>query len=205
MRVHSAFFQIVACIGLMYSVTVAADEWRFPLAISYIDGANDVADLYSDNIEREVAGAEVTTLVIPIGISFHPYYEFDSGLGVGVGVGPVMALNAESDSDSPDYDYSNIPVNIDLRYSFVKKGFAPYLRAGIRKNNASGDYVIGDDAGMFYGVGAEFRTSNRVHLGVEITKDNSEVEFIEVDQFGNRSGSKKIKPTNLMVSFYIIF
>ncbi|MCF6337471.1 MAG: outer membrane beta-barrel protein [Gammaproteobacteria bacterium] len=175
------------------------------MAISYISGANDVTDLYSENIESEVAGADVSALTIPIGTSLHPYYEFHSGFGVGAGIGPATVLYAKSSSGSRDYDYLNIPVNVDIRYSFAKKGFAPYLRAGVRKNNASGDYVIGDNAGMFYGIGAEFRTSSRVHLGVEVAQDNSEIAFIVVDQSGNRSGSKKIKPTGLMVSFYMIF
>lgn len=205
MKSHSVFFQIVACVGFMYSVSVTAGEWRFPMAISYISGAKDVADLYSDNIENEVAGADVSSLTIPIGASFHPYYEFDAGFGLGAGIGPAMVLYAKSNSGSRDFDYLNIPVNVDIRYSFSKKGFAPYLRAGVRKNNASGDYEIGDNIGMFYGVGVEFRTSKRVHLGVEVAKDNSEIEFIVVDQFGYRSGSKKIKPTGLIVSVYAIF
>jgi len=205
MKSHNAFFQIVACVSFMYSVSVTAGEWRFPLAISYVGGTNDIADLYSDNIENEVAGADVSSLVIPVGASFHPYYEFDTGFGLGVGIGPAMVLSAKSNSGSRDYDYLNIPVNVDIRYTFSKTGFAPYLRAGVRKNNASGDYEIGDNIGMFYGVGIEFRTSSRVHLGVEVAQDNSEIEFIVVDQFGDRSGSKKIKPTDLMVSFYMIF
>ncbi len=205
MKTHGVFFQIVVCVGFMYSVSATAGEWRFALAVSYISGMNDVADLYSDNIENEVAGADVSSLTIPIGTSFHPYYEFDTGFGLGAGIGPAILLYTKSSSGSRNYDYLNIPVNVDIRYSFSKTGVAPYLRAGVRKNNTSGDYEIGDNAGMFYGVGVEFRTSSRVHLGVEVAKDNSEIEFIVVDQFGYRSGSKKIKPTGLMVSLYAIF
>jgi hypothetical protein len=188
-----------------YFQTAMAGDWRFPLAISYVSGMQDIVDLYKTNIENEIPNSSVSSAGIPIGISFHPYYETDFGLGIGIGVGPIMYLYADASSYG-SYEFTNIPVNADVRFNFLpKNSFAPYVRVGIRKNNASGDYVVSDEAGPYYAIGAEFRSLRRVQFGVELAKDNSKVEFYEVDQYGNRSGTKKISPTDTMITFYIIF
>ena len=199
-------FIFIALISISYINIAAAGDWRFPLAISYVQGAKDVADLYEQNIEHEVPNSSVSSTVWPFGLSFHPYFEFDFGLGIGVGIGPISIIYVDTGTSYGEYDFTNVPVNVDARFNFLpKNSFAPYIRAGVRKNNASGDYVVSDGTGLFYGIGAEFRSLKHVNFAVEIAKDESEIEFYVVDNNRQRSSTKKIKPTGTMISFYVIF
>ncbi|WP_455203171.1 hypothetical protein, partial [Kaarinaea lacus] len=78
MRFKTLVFAIFILLMTGFTQSTWAGQWRFPIAISYIGGINDVADLYDANITQE-SGVEVDSFGIPIGLNFHPYYEFDSG------------------------------------------------------------------------------------------------------------------------------
>jgi len=113
-----------------------AADWRFPLGFTYVSGFEDVVDNYEDNLEAE--GYYVETVDYwPVGISFHPYVQFDNGFGVGAGIGPTMIIYG-------DADFFDIPIGLDVRYTFIPTAsISPYVRIGGRNHLASGDYVEG--------------------------------------------------------------
>jgi len=162
---------------------------HYPVGISYVSGFEDVVELYEDHLRTE---ADTT---IPIGLTFDPYYQFESGLAVGAGVGPVMLA-------SGDVDMVNVPINVSGRYYFDPEGsFSPYLRAGLSYNIASGDFVEGSTLGVFGGAGVEFFRTNPVSWGLEVVFDTSTVEF----ERAFSTGTRDIKPIALKIGMFIIF
>jgi hypothetical protein len=48
-----------------------------------------------------------------------------------------------------DADFFNLPLNLNCRYTFNHQGNVfPYIRAGVSRNFASGDYVEGSKIGF---------------------------------------------------------
>lgn len=93
---------VVAAVFIFVGIGSAqADEWRSPVGVTYVSGIGDIVDQYEDNLHADGFTTESADGV-PVGISFQPYYEFDSGLGMGIGIGPVMAIFG-------DVDFFNIP------------------------------------------------------------------------------------------------
>ena len=176
-------------------------DWRFPLGLTYVSGFEDVIDIYEGNMEAEgyyVYSADYW----PVGISFHPYAEFDSGFGVGFGIGPLIAIMG-------DREFFDIPIGLDFRYTFIPTAnTTPYIRAGGRYHSASGDYVKGTTPGFFGGIGIEFLRGKRVNMGIEISYDASEIELEKKERRGYysyTSTTEKVQPCGLMLSIFVIF
>ena len=165
------------------SSAYAEGEWHFPVGLSYFSGVSDIGDLFEDNIESQstyntIIEADVT--VIPVGITFRPYYEFDSGVGIGMDFGPIMFLYSDQEYID-DVDFFNLPVIATCRYAFNSDGdVSPYVRAGVSYNISSGDYKEGSDPGLFAAVGIEFMRKKAVNMGIEVAYDSSEIEFIDL-------------------------
>jgi hypothetical protein len=181
-------------VTLFVSSSAKAADWRFPLGLTYASGFGDVMDIYEDNLKAE--GYYVySTDYSPVGISFHPYAQFESGFGVGFGVGPLMII-------SGDREFFDIPIGLDFRYTFIPTAnTSPYVRAGGRHHLASGDYVEGSTPGFFGGFGIEFLRDKKVNMGIEVSYDSSEIE-LERRRYNT---TEDVKPSELMVSIFAIF
>ncbi|MEW6419128.1 MAG: outer membrane beta-barrel protein [Nitrospirota bacterium] len=154
----------------------------------------------------EAKGYDVDTeFAWPVGLTFQPYVEFDNGLGVGMGLGPMMIVATNQDAD-----FFNLPVNLNLRYSFLpKEKISPYVRAGASYNITSGDYVEGSKIGFLGALGVEFLRKSPVGFGLEVGYDSSEIEFEEFERpypYGVvKKGTKDIAPINWWASIFIVF
>jgi len=188
-------FLMMVFILCIFSNSVQAGRWRLPVGLAYVNGLEEIVDLYEDNLEAEGYIVD-TSVVFPVGITFQPYFEFDNGFGLGLGVGPIMYI------DGDVADFVNVPINADVRYLFLNKGStAPYLRAGVRTNVASGEYVESSSPGFIGGFGIEFLRDKRVNMGIEILYDSSEIEFTYLPE----NSTKEIKPNEIVFSVYVIF
>ena len=188
------FCMQLVMVMLFASSSALAADWRFPLGLTYVSGFEDVEDIYVDNLEAE--GYSVyDTDYWPVGISFHPYVEFDNGLGVGASIGPTMMIYG-------DADYFDVPIGLDGRYTFIPgASISPYVRVGVRTHLASGDYVEGTTPGFFGAIGLEFLRDRRVSIGAEISTDASEVELERVQH----NDTEDVQPCELMVSVFVVF
>lgn len=177
--------------------SAVANEWRLPVGLTYISGIGDIIDQYEDNLR---ADGYITDSVegLPFGISFQPYYEFDSGLGIGVGVGPVMLIYG-------DIDFLNLPVNVCLRYALMPKSNASvYFRGGLSYNLDSGDYVEDSQAGLIGAVGIEFMRHKPVGFGIEFGYDGSTIELEDRTTL-NPDDTKEYEPVGFMASVFAVF
>jgi opacity protein-like surface antigen len=181
---------------LLVSSSANAADWRFPLGFSYVGNFHKVVDLHKDNLEAEGFNVD-TSWEVPVGLTFQPYVEFDYGLGIGMGLGPMMFISTGGDAD-----FFNLPVNLNLRYSFLpKEKISPYVRAGASYNIASGDYVDNSKIGFLGAVGVEFSRKSPVGFGFEVGVDTSKIEFKDLE----RGGTKDIKPINWWASIFVVF
>jgi hypothetical protein len=184
---------------LTVSSSAIAADWRFPFGVTYVGNFNKVVDIYKDNLEAE--GYTVSTdFAVPVGLTFQPYVEFDMGIGIGMGFGPLMYIKTDMDED-----FFNVPVNLNLRYSFFPKSdISPYVRGGVSYNIASGDYVDKSKPGPFGAVGVEFLRKKPVGFGFEVGYDGSKIEFDDFNSFSTE-GTKDIKPIGFFASIFAIF
>ena len=135
---------------LLLTVALAdAGEWRIPLGFTYINGVGDIHDQLEDNLEAE--GFDTDTVEgFPVGLSFQPYYEFDSGFGIGGGFGPMIWVFG-------DADFFDLPVNLCLRYAILPNHkITPFIRAGASYHIITGDYDEDSEIGLIGGIGVEF-------------------------------------------------
>lgn len=190
----SVVFSVILVFGLG---SVPANEWRIPVGLSYISGMGDILDQYEDNLQ---ADGYITESVdgIPVGVSFQPYYEFDSGLGIGIGFGPVMMIYG-------DVDFLNLPVNACLRYALTPKSrTSVYFRAGLSHNLVNGDYVEDSKIGFLGAMGIELMRDRAVSLGIEIGYDSSTIELEDRTTF-NPNDTKEYEPVGFTVSAFAVF
>lgn len=194
-------FSVAATLALIMllasAISARAEEWRFSLGLTYASGFSDVVDLYVEDLQH--LGYSVTEKSeSPLGISAHPYYQYENGFGVGGGLGPVMAIVAEQ------YTLLIVPVSADVRYVFNPAGeTSPYLRAGVRYNLTSGDFVEGASPGLFGAAGVELlrQKDRKLHGGVELAYDMSTIEMKNL----KKNTTEDIKPVAFMVTAFITF
>ena len=191
-----ALFVCIQLVMVILFVTGSAKaaDWRFPVGLTYISGFEDVVDTYKDNLEAE--GYVVSESdYLPVGLSLHPYVQFDNGFRIGAGMGPFMLIIG----DASHYD---IPVNLNGGYTFIPSAnISPYVRAGIMYHIAGGDYVESSTPGFFGGVGIEFFRHKPVSFGIEVTYDTSEIELERLWY----NDTEDVQPCELMVSIFVIF
>jgi hypothetical protein len=188
---------LVIIITIFFVGSAMAVDWRFPVGITYVNGWSDVKDLYEDNlVARGQSYEEVSGL--PVGLSFHPYAEFDKGYAVGGGIGPAMLIVG-------DWDFFDLPLRMDFRYTIMPKNdTAAYFRIGPSLHIASGDFVEKNGAGIFVGAGVEFLRTKVVGVGIELAYDSAEVEFKKYSNYWDYT-SEKIKPCEFMFSVFAVF
>jgi hypothetical protein len=182
-----------------------AAEWRFPLGLTYVSGFKDVVDNYKNNL-RERGYTVTESFNLPVGFSFQPYVQFENGLGIGAGIGPFMFAMF---SGAGDYDFYAVPVNVNVRFTFLPKAnISPYIRAGGSYHIAGGDFVKESKPGFLGGIGIEFFRTKRVGLGLEASYNSSEITFEKdkrVSGILNTKGEENIKPSSFMFSIFAIF
>ena len=186
---------------LLVSSSANAADWRFPLGLTYAGNFSEVLDLHEDNLKAKGYSVD-TSWQWPVGLSFQPYVEFENALGVGAGLGPMMFIVTSGASDG---DFFNVPVNLNLRYSFLpKKEISPYVRGGVSYNIASGDYVESSNVGFLGALGVEFSRKRAVGWGLEVGYDSSKIEF---KAFRSRTSyfKKDIKPIEWWASVFVVF
>ena len=180
---------------LLFCGSAAAAGWDFGVGVTYASGISDVADLYEDNYEAENPGSEVDTLTIPVGVSFHSRYRGASGMSVNIGVGPAFIIFG-------DVDHAEIPLSASVGYAFSPSGdSSAYVRAGIVMHLVSGDYVEDSEAGTLLAVGVENGRNGGVNWGLEVSVDDSEVEFEDL----TRGRNEKINTYDTQLTLYFLF
>jgi hypothetical protein len=197
MKPHRSAILCVLLLTLFLGSAAQAGDIKFPVGPTIIIGFNKVAQLYEDN-----SGGEMSFL-IPIGASFHPYYQFDFGLRIGMGIGPLAVILG-------DVNFYNVPVNMHVGYSFIPKAnMSPYIKTGIMINLGGGDYVTGRTLGLYAALGMELMRRRMIGFGFEVAYSSAAVEFEESiwdwDLGVGTTGSKLIKPNEVMISFFVIF
>lgn len=205
-RLRGCISIIIAMVLFFAANCVEAAEWRFPVGLTYVSGIDNVLDVYKNNLE--VKGYIVDTkLLTSVGLSFQPYVQFSSGLGIGFTFGPAMIVS------STDSDFTAIPAGLDLRYTPLTDSWAsPYIRAGIKKYFASGDYVKSSSPGFYGSFGLEFARTKRVGWGIEVTYDTAE---ITLDKYTRRTTTSytstytisevKVRPGETQATIFIVF
>ncbi|MDH3762822.1 MAG: porin family protein [Gammaproteobacteria bacterium] len=164
---------------LLLGATANAAGWKFGVGATYAGGINDVVDLYEDNYEAENPFTDVESFAIPIGAGFIGRYETDSGLIFNLGVGPAFII-------SGDISHTEVPLSATIGYAFARNGDAsPYIRAGVVSHYVSGDYVEDSDPGALTAIGVEFGRNGGLNWGLEISVDDSTVEFEDFSKAGN--------------------
>jgi hypothetical protein len=188
---------ILAVTLLSFVNCADAGQWRFPLGLTYVSGIGEVVDQIEDNLNADGYETEKTE-TFPVGASFQPYYEFDSGLGIGVGLGPLMVVFG-------DVDFVDMPVNVCLRYAlFPEAKMSPYIRAGAAYHLANGDYVEGSQPGYVGAIGLEFMRDKPVGFGIEAGYDSSTIELEDLDS-SSADDTKEFTPVGFMVSIFAVF
>jgi hypothetical protein len=142
-----------------------------------------------------------STTAIPIGLQFQPYYQFDNGIGIGASLGPAMFIFG-------DRSFTNIPVGVDVRYMILPgTDTSPFVRVGVKKHLASGDYVKSSSVGAYGGVGVEFFRKSRVAMGLELIADSSSIEFDKKTKSSGRVVTSKedIQPSKFLIGIYAAF
>jgi len=173
---------------LILSLTAAGQcqEFHFPVGLAYASGSNAIVDKMKDNYFLG------DNYLWPVGVTFNPYLEFKNGLGFGAALGPIIYMYIESrDNDDRHDDHNSysyvIPVGLDLRYTFIKKGeVTPYIKAGFRYPITGGDYFGSGKIGAFGALGLEFLRTKRISFGLEVSYDDSKMEI--------KSGARGAKP-----------
>jgi len=203
MKRKTVFLFIFLLVALFSTNRAQAGDWRFPIHLNYVGGLSEVFDLYKNNMEHE--GYEIIAeFVMPVGVSFNPYMQFDSGLRVGGGFGPVFVVLIEENG------YFALPFNINAGYTLFPNGpFSPYLKGGISYHLAGGEYHHSSAPGLFAAAGLVLMNDRRVNFGFEISTDLSKVKFKEYDWEYYVSGRDQkfttIQPAELLISLFVQF
>ncbi len=177
--------------------SAAADEWRLPVGLAHISGIGDIVDQYKDNLHADGYITESAD-GIPLGISFQPYYQYDSGLAIGLGIGPAMMVFG-------DVDYVNLPVNACIRYCpMPNSSTSVYFRAGVSYNLASGDYIEDSNIGLLGAVGIEFMRQRAVGFGIEIGYDTATIGLEDRTTL-NPNDTEEFEPVGFMISAFAVF
>ena len=190
------FWQLVVMASVLmgWAIPGWSSDWKFPVGLSYVTGFDDVGELYKENLHTIYSNVNEDHTV-PIGITFSPYIEFDSGVGLGGTIGPVEDISGGA-------DLFNLPVGLNVRYFLFPNATASlYVRGGVNYNIASGDYVDSSIPGLAGGIGLEMLRNRHVGISCEVLYDSSEIEFERL----STGGTKKVKPSEWVFSLQAVF
>ena len=173
-----------AASGVFGARTPRAGGWRFPVGIAFVSGESEVGDYYEEELGMDGN-------MLPIGLSFAPYYEFAHGSRLGIDLGPVSFIRVESNIESWD-----IPVGLTYGYKFMPEAsVSPYLRGGVKYHIFTGDRIEDSVPGIFGAAGIEFFRTEKFFLSLEVGYDGSEVTL----------GDTTVQPAQVLVGLQIVF
>jgi hypothetical protein len=85
-----------------------------------------------------------------------------------------------------DVRHTEIPLCATIGYMFSRGGdTSPYVRLGVVDHSVSGDYVESSDSGVLTVIGVEFGRKQGLNWGIELSVDDSTVEFEDLSKAGN--------------------
>lgn len=177
-----------------------AGKMRYQINLSYVEGLNDLADLYEDNWELEQLDdgydfASADIFVWPVGLSFSPFYQWDNGLRAGIGVGPLVLMFG-------DVEHFEVPLSVRAGYTVNPSDpVSFYVFGGPSYHAAGGDYVDSSDLGFVVGAGVELIKKDNLSFGIEASYDSAEVKIDDI----RRGGTEGIKTTEFSVGLFILF
>lgn len=195
---------LISCICIfslliVFTDTVLASDWRFPVGLSYVHGFNDVVDYYEETVDADI-------FAVPVGITFHPYFNFDFGLRLGMGVGPLSVIIIQYIGSGDDKFFVNLPLNFNVGYTILPKfNVSPYIRGGFVYHAATGDYLKSSKPGLFGAFGLEFLRQKRVGFGFEVAIDKAKFEFEEDNSYYFSQNTTKVEPGKMLFSIFAIF
>lgn len=195
------FIFLITIILFLSQTDGYASDWRFPLGLSYVHGFNDVVDYYEFSEDADIFS-------LPVGISFHPYYNFDFGLRIGMGMGPLSLIFIQYIGGGDDKYFLNLPLNFTVGYTVLPMfNISPYVRGGVIYHAATGDYLTSSKPGLFGAVGLEFLRKKRVGFGFEIAVDKAKMEFSRDEEFYYYHFDRKteVEPGQVFVSIFVVF
>lgn len=154
---------------LFFSQPVNADDWRYPLGISYASIYGRLGDAFEGTLEADEA-SDTDAGAFPLALTFQPYLQFDNGMRIGAGIGPCSYMIG-------NVDFIDTPINFNAGYTFnAYETVFPYIRMGIIRHVIAGDYATGNDPGVFGAAGVEFFRDKKVSYGIEIMYDSCELK-----------------------------
>jgi len=167
------WISLVGVFALLPAVSAMGEGMRFPLAISYVSGVDDLVDQYEANLEFD-GWFEYDNWQWPVGLAFQPYYQWDNGVRLGMDVGPIIAIFG-------DTTHWQVPLNVNLGYTFNEEGsVAFFVRAGPSFHVADGDYYERSKVGVMAGIGLEFFRSDHTAIGIQAMYDSAKVEIADL-------------------------
>jgi len=148
---------------------VRAVETDHAFGVSYSTGASDLFQ----EIELDVEW--------PIGFSYRPHWNFESGLRIDLGIGPaIVGWGRVSTPLFGIYDiYLDVPVSTTVGYNFAReRGVNPYLRGGLVVHFIDAEFS-GDStaAGVVGAGGLEWRNRRDLKVFTEVTYDSSDFDI----------------------------
>ena len=186
---------IILASMLLAAAAANAGEWKFGVGVSHVSGMSDVLDIYEKNFEAENSFTEVELVGIPIGPGFVSRYLADSGLMFNIGIGPGLIILG-------DLSHTEIPVSATIGYMFSRGGnSSPYIRLGVVAHSVSGDYVVTSDPGSLAAIGMEFGLNRGLNWGIELSADDSTVEFLDL----TKSGNTELNTYDRLLTLFFLF
>jgi len=187
----------IALLVLSAVGSATAGDWKYPLGITYTSSFSDVLDYH------EAALGVDADFNFPIGVSFHPFFEFEKGHRLEIDVGPIGLIFIQTNF-SDDKSFISLPIGATYGYVFARdKSVAPYIRAGVSYDIASGDFVDGSSPGAIGAIGLEMARHKRVSFGLEAAYSTATIDL--KDDFGLVSLPDEEVETGFMFAFRIIF
>ncbi len=196
MKLHLTPQRLRAIAALALSLAGASAQaqdsgtgFRFRLGLDFISGLNDFGDKISVNNPNISVKQNV-----PVGLALGLSYGFGGGWAAGLTVGPaILGIG--------DVSLHVVPVGLDVRYRFGAEASSPYVRLGVEKANAGGDFIKSGKAGGVAAVGMEFGKASGFGWGVELGYRSAEV--IVKATPGHREA--KAQPYKAVLGLYVAF
>jgi len=177
--------------------------FKCDVALVFSSGAIELHDKIEDSLIAN--GFDVDdSYVVPVGLTFSPYLDFECGFGLGLTVGPTEFVSVDRVSaggSSTDINYT-VPVGAFVQYELLRDGnVSPYVRVGFKYPFYGGDYIQAGSGGPYGVVGVNIWAQRRIGFGVEAGYDASEVKV----NAGPGSPAQKVKPVGFTIGVFARF
>ncbi len=187
------------------------------IAPTYVSGFNQVVEIYNHNIEEQGHKLDEESSGLPVAVVFSPYYQFESGFRIGGRIGPLMYYLGIIDDEDDEYHFAAYPIAVNAGYTFPvgsDDSKSVFIKGGVSKLNARGDFVESEAFGISAAGGMEFMRDRKVSIGFEGGFDIASAKLRKYDCSKSVTPddldtcdheSKQIMPIGLTASFLVIF